>query len=183
MSSLISWCGSRHRESPLTLFYSPQLTSPSFFYVNGLSGGTLIRRGAALGVWHCGPADKDPSGPPPSSCQRSLGVQSPEQKGLVCTYSSANLPGFGVYDPLQFILNNENTLIQAATAKIRHEQPLFRVFLMLLIISFIKFHNYIPVSSCTMILSVYIVYQLTLGCTMENRYKNRNNQTNNCLNK
>lgn len=31
VSPLISRCGARHRESPLTLFYSPRLTSPSFF--------------------------------------------------------------------------------------------------------------------------------------------------------
>ena len=50
VSSPVSWCGTRHRESPLTLFYSPRLTSLSFFfYVNGRGGGTLIRRGAAQG--------------------------------------------------------------------------------------------------------------------------------------
>ncbi len=53
-----------------------------------------------MALW---PADKVPSGLPPSSCQRSLGVQSREQKGLVYTYNSANLPGPGVYDPLQLI--------------------------------------------------------------------------------
>lgn len=30
--SLISWCGTRHRESLPALFYSPQLSSPSFFF-------------------------------------------------------------------------------------------------------------------------------------------------------
>lgn len=46
-----------------------------------------------MALW---PADKVPSGLPPSSCQSSLRVQSPEQKCLVYIYNSANLPGWWV---------------------------------------------------------------------------------------
>lgn len=48
VSSLIPWCGTRWRESPMTLFYSPRLTLLSFFYANRQSRGTLIRCSVAL---------------------------------------------------------------------------------------------------------------------------------------
>lgn len=104
VSSLISWCGTRHRESPLTLFYSPQLTSPSFFfYVNGQSGGILIRCGAAVGdgavaQWQ-GPIRT------PSIIMSAFTGSSVcwTKRVLVYTYYSANLPGSGVSDPLQLV--------------------------------------------------------------------------------
>jgi len=81
-------------ESPLTLFYSPQLTSLIFSTLTDravapLSAVALL---SGMALW---PAYKVPSGLPPSSCQRSLGVQSLEQKGLVCSYNSANQPYSG----------------------------------------------------------------------------------------
>lgn len=48
LSSLIPWCGTRWRESPMTLFYSPRLTLLSFFYANRQSRGTLIHCSVAL---------------------------------------------------------------------------------------------------------------------------------------
>lgn len=71
-----------------------------------LSSAVALLGGTAL--W---PADKVPSGLPPSSCQLSLGVQSVEQKSLVYIYNSVNLPGLGVYNLLQLILITEQFII------------------------------------------------------------------------
>lgn len=67
-----------------------------------------------MALW---PTDKVPSGLPPSSCQSSQKVQSPEQKGLVYTYNSANLPGSGVYGPRQFVWVTKQSNSHSITSK------------------------------------------------------------------
>lgn len=64
------------------------------------------------------PSDKVPSGLPPSSCQRSLGVQSPEQKGPVYTYNSANLAGLSVYNPAHWICTAKQSILNVVSTEI-----------------------------------------------------------------
>lgn len=90
----------RHTGSPpLAVLQSSAYVHPPPLILTTITVGAV----APLSAEPAFQANKVPSGPPPSSCQASEEVHSPEQLSLVYTYYEAtppSAPAPGVYSPL-----------------------------------------------------------------------------------